>query len=453
MTHAMLKGSNVPLDATAVRAVLRWTPGAGVPDVDASALLVGPEGRVQSDEDFVFYNQPRHPSGLVRHLPKTRVEESLTDTIEADLSALDASVDRVVLAASSDGGAFAGVTDLRVLLYDAAASDGEPLAIFDVVPETGDETALICGELYRRADTWKFRALGQGYESGLVGLATEFGISVDENEAAADGSPAAETPRSEAPASEAPTSQAPTPPAPEPAPTADPAPQNAPGPATTAPAASATPPPSTWPEEASGPPSAADPQAPWRRTRTRSPSMCRTPCRSRSRPHRCRRPRRRGRRPRAAATATPRTFRRRRPAAGPARLRLPGPAAPVPAPAAATVAVRRSAATARLDLRLPDAAALRAGPVLRPAAPGTAVPAALARSGGGPRRPRRAPGRARGGRAVERAARSAGGPPHGRLMRSSCSPAPTGAPSRTAGRAPPGSRRRTSPRGAPSARP
>ncbi|GAA2334192.1 TerD family protein [Streptomyces caniferus] len=262
MTHAMLKGSNVPLDATAVRAVLRWTPGAGVPDVDASALLVGPEGRVQSDEDFVFYNQPRHPSGLVRHLPKTRVEESLTDTIEADLSALDASVDRVVLAASSDGGAFAGVTDLRVLLYDAAASDGEPLAVFDVVPETGDETALICGELYRRADTWKFRALGQGYESGLVGLATEFGISVDENEAAADGSPAAETPRSEAPASEAPASQAPTPPAPEPAPTADPAPQNAPGPATTAPAASATPPPSTWPEEASGPPSAADPQAP-----------------------------------------------------------------------------------------------------------------------------------------------------------------------------------------------
>lgn len=199
MTHAMLKGSNVPLDATAVRAVLRWTPGAGVPDVDASALLVGPEGRVNSDEDFVFYNQPRHPSGLVRHLPKTQLAESLTDTIEADLSALDASVDRVVLAASSDGGPFAGVTDLRVMLYDAAQSDGEPIAVFDVVPETGEETALICGELYRRADSWKFRALGQGYESGLVGLATEFGISVDENEAAADGPPASEAPVSAPP--------------------------------------------------------------------------------------------------------------------------------------------------------------------------------------------------------------------------------------------------------------
>ncbi|MGW7486718.1 TerD family protein [Streptomyces sp. NPDC054786] len=253
MTHAMLKGSNVPLDATAVRAVLRWTPGAGVPDVDASALLVGPEGRVHSDEDFVFYNQPRHPSGLVRHLPKTRLAECLTDTIEADLTALDASVDRVVLAASSDGGAFAGVTDLRVLLYDAAASDGEPIVVFDVVPETGDETALICGELYRRAEGWKFRALGQGYESGLVGLATEFGISVDENEAADDGPPASEAPVSASPG-------------PEPAAAAVPAPRNepgpsdapsAPGPTASSPAAAATPPPSTWPEEASGPPSAA----------------------------------------------------------------------------------------------------------------------------------------------------------------------------------------------------
>ncbi|MFF3543393.1 TerD family protein [Streptomyces platensis] len=264
MTHAMLKGSNVPLDATAVRAVLRWTPGAGVPDVDASALLVSPGGSVRSDEDFVFYNQPRHPSGLVRHLPKTQLADKLTDTIEADLAALDPSVDRVVLAASSDGGAFAGVTDLQVLLYDAAASDGEPLAVFDVVPETGDETALICGELYRRADTWKFRALGQGYETGLVGLATEFGISVDENEAAAGRSapPASETPVSASPASEPTTADGP--------PT-----QGAPGPSAATSSASGpsasgtgsapsdspvTPPPSTWPEEASGPPSAADSQ-------------------------------------------------------------------------------------------------------------------------------------------------------------------------------------------------
>ncbi|WP_406515866.1 TerD family protein [Streptomyces sp. NBC_00873] len=194
MTHAMLKGSNVPLDAMAVRAVLRWTPGAGVPDVDASALLLGAGGRVRSDEDFVFYNQPRHPSGLVRRLPKRSVAEGLTDTIEADLGALDPSVEQVVIAASSDGAAFQQVRDLRILLHDAASASGDPLAVFDVRPETGEETAIICGELYRRGDGWKFRAVGQGYPTGLVGLATAFGISVDEAEAAAEPGPAPAVP-------------------------------------------------------------------------------------------------------------------------------------------------------------------------------------------------------------------------------------------------------------------
>ncbi|GGT18635.1 hypothetical protein GCM10010271_22200 [Streptomyces kurssanovii] len=187
MTHAMLKGSNVPLDARAVRAVLCWTPGAAVPDVDASALLLGGDGRVRSDEDFVFYNQPRHPSGLVRRLPKKHVGDHLTDTVEADLAALDPSVDQVVIAASSDGGTFEHVRDLRILIHDAAApTGGEPLAVFDVKPETGEETAIICGELYRRGDGWKFRAVAQGYPTGLVGLATAFGISVEETEAEAE---------------------------------------------------------------------------------------------------------------------------------------------------------------------------------------------------------------------------------------------------------------------------
>ncbi|KUH35812.1 MULTISPECIES: TerD family protein [Streptomyces] len=183
MTHEMPKGSNVPLDAAAVRAVLCWTPGQGVPDVDASALLLGPDGRVRSDEDFVFYNQPRHPSGLVRRLPKKRVEDGLTDTVEADLATLDPSVDQVVIAASSDGASFEHVPDLRILLFDAAAGEGaEALASFRVRPETGEETAIICGEVYRRGEGWKFRAVGQGYPTGLIGLATAFGISVEEEE-------------------------------------------------------------------------------------------------------------------------------------------------------------------------------------------------------------------------------------------------------------------------------
>ncbi|MFJ4470855.1 TerD family protein [Streptomyces sp. NPDC089424] len=191
MTHAMLKGSNVPLEVTTVRAVLRWTPGQGVPDVDASALLLGPDGRVRSDEDFVFYNQPRHPAGKVWRLGKKRVAEGLTDTIQTDLTGVESDVSQILLVASADGMTFDHVRSLRILLYDGSAPEGEALAYFDVKPETGEETALICGELYRRGDGWKFRALGEGYSNGLKGLATDFGISVDESEAAAEGTAAA----------------------------------------------------------------------------------------------------------------------------------------------------------------------------------------------------------------------------------------------------------------------
>ncbi|WP_274557894.1 TerD family protein [Streptomyces spiramyceticus] len=202
MTHAMLKGSNVPLDATAVRAVLRWTPGPDVPEVDASALLLGVDRRVRSDEDFVFYNQPRHPSGLVRSLGKKRLPDCVTDSVQTDLATLEPAVDRVLIVASTDDVPFERVRDLRIEVYDAtAAGSGEPLAYFEVRPETGAETALICGELYRRGEGWKFRALGEGYSNGLIGLATDHGISVDEtgNESEPEGTAAAAEP---APASE-----------------------------------------------------------------------------------------------------------------------------------------------------------------------------------------------------------------------------------------------------------
>ncbi|MGW7452574.1 TerD family protein [Streptomyces sp. NPDC054787] len=182
MTHAMQKGSNIPVAAVAVRAVLRWTGGPEVPDVDASALLVGPDGRVRSDEDFVFYNQPRHPSGAVWRLGKKQLGDAVTDAVQADLRAVTPRVDRILVVASAEDVPFQQVHDLRILLYDATATGGsEPLAYFDVRPETGAETALICGELYRRGEGWKFRALGEGYSNGLVGLATDHGISVDEN--------------------------------------------------------------------------------------------------------------------------------------------------------------------------------------------------------------------------------------------------------------------------------
>ncbi|WP_035849498.1 TerD family protein [Kitasatospora azatica] len=197
MTHVMAKGANISLTAAAVRAVLRWSSAAGAPDLDASALLLGANGKVRSDTDFVFYNQPRHPLGVVRHLPKHRVpgSEEIADTVEIDLAKLPADVDRVVLAGSAESGTFHEVRGLRVLLHDAAAPAGaEPLAEFPI-HEVEAVSALVCAELYRRDGGWKFRAVGQGYSSGLSGLATDFGITVDEEptpEPAA--TPAAPTP-------------------------------------------------------------------------------------------------------------------------------------------------------------------------------------------------------------------------------------------------------------------
>ncbi|GGT51064.1 TerD family protein [Streptomyces purpureus] len=172
----MLKGANVPVPAPRVRVELGWRSGTGVPDVDASALLLV-SGKVRSDADFVFYNQPAHGSGAVRHDGKRTSGGAVTDTLAVDLARVEPAIERIVLAASADGGAFGQVPGLYVRVLDAAA--GTELARYDSQDATV-ETAFILGELYRRQGGWKFRAVGQGYGSGLEGLATDFGITVDD---------------------------------------------------------------------------------------------------------------------------------------------------------------------------------------------------------------------------------------------------------------------------------
>ncbi|MES9507071.1 TerD family protein [Streptomyces sp. NPDC000609] len=172
----MLKGANVPVAAHAVRVELGWRTSPGTPDVDGSALLLV-SGKVRSDADFVFYNQPSHASGAVRHEGKRTAGDGMTDTLAVDLARVEPAIDRVVLAASADGGTFGRVSGLYVRITDAAS--GSEIARFDSADATV-ETAFILGELYRRQGAWKFRAVGQGYDTGLAGLATDFGISVDE---------------------------------------------------------------------------------------------------------------------------------------------------------------------------------------------------------------------------------------------------------------------------------
>lgn len=125
-----------------------------------------------------------------------------SDAFEADLSRVPPTVERVLVTASADGRPFSSVRDLRLLVRDAASTTVANFAI-----DASVETALVAGELYRRAGAWKLRAVGQGYADGLAGLARDFGITVDDpGPSTASGVPAMPPPSGE-PFQPAPTSR------------------------------------------------------------------------------------------------------------------------------------------------------------------------------------------------------------------------------------------------------
>jgi stress response protein SCP2 len=191
------KGANIGLTATSVRALLSWESRPGTPDVDVLALLLTEAGRVRSDADMVFYNAPRHASGTVRATGKQAAGPSTTDTVEVDLGKIEPGVDRILLAGSADGGSFGAVPGLVLRLSDSVT--GAELAVFPMT-DADTETAYVFGELYRRAGAWKFRTVGQGYASGLAGLATDFGITVDDAPAPTPPAAPAAAPAAAAPA-------------------------------------------------------------------------------------------------------------------------------------------------------------------------------------------------------------------------------------------------------------
>ncbi|MFG2978120.1 TerD family protein [Streptomyces sp. NPDC048331] len=177
------KGANVSLnalseDAGAVVVSLGWTSATGAGDADVSVLLLDENGKIRSENDFYFYNHPAAADGSVQLLGKTPTSDGDEDRISVDLTAVPEDVARIVVAASQYGGArFGDLDDLRMTIADRS---GEPLVGYSI-EDASVETAFIFGELYRRGEEWKFRAVGQGYETGLAGLATDFGIEVLED--------------------------------------------------------------------------------------------------------------------------------------------------------------------------------------------------------------------------------------------------------------------------------
>ncbi|MCX5288076.1 TerD family protein [Streptomyces sp. NBC_00183] len=181
--HEMAKGSNVALTALSENAgsvivSLSWVSPTGEGDADVSVLLLDANGKVRSDSDFYFYNNPVAADGSVQLLGKTPTESGDEDRISFDLTAVPSGVDRIVVAASRyDGAGFGELEDLKVTLADGG---GESFLKF-AIDDAGTVGAIIFGELYRRGDEWKFRAVGQGYDTGLAGLAMDFGVDIDDD--------------------------------------------------------------------------------------------------------------------------------------------------------------------------------------------------------------------------------------------------------------------------------
>ncbi|MFJ9113312.1 TerD family protein [Streptomyces sp. NPDC102283] len=212
---AMTPGSNIPLSAARVAVDV-----AAPVRLDVSGLLLTADGKVRSDDDFIFYNQPSGPGVTYRS-----GGGSAPDAIVVDTAAVPPGIEKIVVTASPDaaGQTFQGVEPTATVRN---ADDGSALATF-TPPQLGAETALVVIEIYLRNGAWKARAVGQGYANGLAGIATDFGVSVEEP-AAPVAAPAPTAPAPVAPAPVAPVAAPVDPRIAPPAPAAPPAPPAAP---------------------------------------------------------------------------------------------------------------------------------------------------------------------------------------------------------------------------------
>ncbi|WP_369240644.1 TerD family protein [Streptomyces sp. R21] len=191
MGVTLSKGGNVSLSKeapglTAVTVGLGWdvrtTTGADY-DLDASALLCSDAGKVVSDLHFVFYNNLTSPDGSVQHTGDNLTGEGEGDdeSINVELATVPAEVAKIVFPVSihdaqSRGQSFGQVSNAFIRVVNRA--NNAELARYDLSEDASTETAMVFGELYRHGGEWKFRAVGQGYASGLAGIASDYGVNV-----------------------------------------------------------------------------------------------------------------------------------------------------------------------------------------------------------------------------------------------------------------------------------
>ncbi|AEE44353.1 TerD family protein [Cellulomonas fimi] len=191
MGVSLAKGGNVSLTKEAPNLTkalvglgwdVRTTSGDGF-DLDASALLVDAGGKVLSDLHFVFYNNLTSPDGSVTHTGDNRTGEGDGDdeALVVDLTLVPATVEKIVFPVSIYDAekrrqSFGQVRNAFIRVVNQA--DNEELARYDLSEDASSETAMIFGEIYRHSGEWKFRAVGQGYDTGLAGIARDFGVQI-----------------------------------------------------------------------------------------------------------------------------------------------------------------------------------------------------------------------------------------------------------------------------------
>jgi tellurium resistance protein TerD len=191
MSVSLTKGANVSLSKeapglTSVLVGLGWdartTTGDDF-DLDASAILVKPDGKVLSDRHFIFFNNTTSPEGAVEHTGDNLTGEGDGDdeSIKVDLTAVPTDVDKIVFPVSvyeaeARRQGFGQVRNAFIRIVNQAG--GAEIARYDLSEDASTETAMVFGELYRNGSDWKFRAVGQGYSSGLAGIARDFGVNL-----------------------------------------------------------------------------------------------------------------------------------------------------------------------------------------------------------------------------------------------------------------------------------
>ncbi|GAA2140366.1 TerD family protein [Kitasatospora kazusensis] len=191
MPVSLSKGGNISLtkEAPGLSAVtvglgwdVRTTTGAEF-DLDASAIVLNAAGRVLSDGHFVFFNNTSTPDRTVVHTGDNRNGEGDGDdeSLNVNLAGLPAEAARIVFPvsiydATSRSQSFGQVRNAYIRVLNAAG--GAEIARYDLSEDAATETAMVFGELYRNNDEWKFRAIGQGYASGLAGIAQDFGVNL-----------------------------------------------------------------------------------------------------------------------------------------------------------------------------------------------------------------------------------------------------------------------------------